>query len=98
MLLIVSFAVFIPVKYDEKVFLSGVKKDHVFEIKNGVLYKDGKEIKSLKSVKIYRYKRFLYIETSRTAFTVENADFVSGDRESFLEWARAFRIKVILGY
>ena len=98
MLLVMSFAVFFFSKYDEDVFLSGAKKDHVFEIKSNSLFKDGKEIKLIRSVKIYRYKEFLYMETARSVFLIKNTDFILGDREGFLSWARSCDIRVLAGY
>ena len=73
-------------------------KDHLFEVKNDSLFKDGKEIKLIRSVKIYRYKKFLYMETSHSMFTVNNTDFVSGDRDSFLSWAKSCDIRILRGY
>ena len=81
---VLSFAVLLFIKYDENVFLSLEKKDHVFEIKDNRLFKDGKEIKLVKSIKIYRYKNFLYVETSHSMFIIKNTDFIIGDRESLL--------------
>ena len=98
MLLLISFAVFFCSKYDERIFLSSVKKDHIFEIKNNSIFKDGSEIKLVKSIKIYRYKKFLYIETSHSMFVIKNTDFISGDRESFLNWARSRNMRVVRGY
>ena len=96
--LVVSFSVFLFVKYDEKVFLSLEKKEHTFEIKNDCLLKDGKEIKLIKSIKIYRYKNFLYMESSHSMFIVKNTDFILGDREAFLNWASSCHISIKLGY
>ena len=98
MLLAISYIVFFFSKYDDRVFLSNLKKDHIFEIKNNSLFKDGKEIKLIKSVKIYRYKKFLYMETSHSMFVIQNTDFISGDRESFLSWAKSFDIRILCGY
>ena len=95
---VLSFAVFLFIKYDENVFLSLEKKDHVFEIKDNRLSKDGKEIKLVKSIKIYRYKNFLYMETSHSMFIIKDADFIIGDRESLLKWATVSGIKVKIGY
>ena len=95
---VVSFAVFLAIKYDENVFLSLEKKDHVFEIKDNSLSKDGKEIKLVKFIKIYRYKNFLYMETSHSMFIIKDTDFIIGDRESLLKWATVSGIKVKIGY
>ncbi len=96
--LILSFVVFLDVKYAENVFLSLEKKDHIFEIKNECIFKDRKKIKLIKSIKIYCYKNFLYMETSHSMFIVKNTDFVLGDRNAFLDWAKKQTIKVLHGY
>ena len=97
-LLTISYAVFFFSKYDDRVFLSNLKKDHMFEIKNNSFLKDGKEIKLIQSVKIYRYKKFLYMETSHSMFVIQDADYISGDRESFLSWAKSCNIRIVCGY
>jgi len=98
MFLMFSFAVFLLIKYDEEVFLSGEKKDHVFEIKNNCLFKDRREVKLIQSIKIYRYKGFLYMETSHSMFTIKNTDYIEGNREEFIAWAKNKGIKVLYGY
>ena len=95
---VLSFAVLLFIKHDENVFLSLEKKDHVFEIKDNRLSKDGKEIKLVKFIKIYRYKNFLYMETSHSIFIIKDTDFIIGDRESLLKWAAVSGIKVKIGY
>ena len=98
MLLTLSYVVFFFSKYDDRVFLGNQKKDHIFEVKNNSLFKDGKEIKLIKSVKIYRYKKFLYMETSHSMFVIQNTDFISGDRDNFLIWAKSCDIRILCGY
>ena len=95
---VLSFAVLLFIKHDENVFLSLEKKDHVFKIKDNHLSKDGKEIKLVKSIKIYRYKNFLYMETSHSMFIIKDTDFIIGDREGLLKWATVSGIKVKIGY
>ena len=98
MLLTISCVVFFFSKYDDRVFLRNQKKDHIFEVKNNSLFKDGKEIELIKSVKIYRYKNFLYMETSHSMFVIQNTDFISGDRDNFLIWAKSCDIRILCGY
>ena len=98
MFLVFSLAVFLFIKYDENVFLEGTQKDHLFEIKNNCLFKDGKEMKMIQSVKIYRYKGFLYMKTSHSVFVIKDTDFLVGDRNSFLDWAKLSHIRVLRGY
>ncbi len=95
---VISYVVFFFSKYDDREFLSNKKKDHIFEIENNSFFKDGKEIKLIKSVKIYRYNKFLYMETSHSMFVIKNTDFISGDRESFLSWAKSCDIRILRGY
>ena len=98
MLLTLSYVVFFFSKYDDRVFLNNQKKEHIFEAKNNSLFKDGKEIKLMQSVKIYRYKKFLYMETSHSMFVIRNTDFISGDRDKFLIWAKSSDIRILCGY
>ena len=98
MLLTLSCVVFFFSKYDDRVFLSNQEKDHIFEVKNNSLFKDGKQIKLIKSVKMYRYKKFLYMETSHSMFVIQNTDFISGDRDNFLIWAKSCDIRILCGY
>lgn len=98
MLLVFSYVVFFFSKYDDRVFLSNQKKEHIFEVKNNTLFKDGKEIKLIQSIKIYRYKKFLYMETPHSAFVISNADYISGDRETFLIWAKSCDMRILCGY
>ena len=98
MLLTLSYVVFFFSKYDDRVFLNNQKKEHIFEAKNNSLFKDGKEIKLMQSVKIYRYKKFLYMETSHSMFVIQNTDFISGDRDNFLIWAKSCDIRILRGY
>ena len=96
--LIFSLAVFLLVKYDEKVFLSNERKEHIFEIKNNCLFKNGKEVKLIQSIKIYQYSEFLYMETSHSMFTIKNTDYIEGNRADFIAWTKAKGIKVLHGY
>ena len=98
MFLVFSLVVFLFIQYDENVFLEGNPKDHLFEIKNNCLFKDGKEIKLIQSVKIYRYKGFLYMETSHSMFVIKDTDFLIVDRNSFLDWTKLSHIRILRGY
>lgn len=96
--LILSFAVLLGIRYDERVFLTGAKKDHVFEIKDGAIYKDRKEIRLAHCIKVYRYKGFLYMETSHSMFIVRDTDYSVGSRAELISWAKNAGIKVLTGY
>ena len=97
-LLLLSFLVLLFEKYDENVFLQGEKKDHTFRIKDGLIYKDGKEIKLIRSIRIYRYRGFLYMETSHSMFVIMDTDYTVGSRDELIGWARENGIPVRLGY
>ena len=98
LLLLLSFLVLLFEKYDETVFLQGERKDHTFRIIDGFIYKDGKEIKLIRSIKIYRYKGFLYMETSHSMFIIRDTDYTEGSRSELIEWATQNGIPVRLGY
>ena len=98
LLLLLSFLVPLFEKYDENVFLQGEKKDHTFRIVDGLIYKDGKEIKLIRSIKIYRYKDFLYMETSHSMFVIMDTDYTVGSRGELIDWATEMDIPVRLGY
>ena len=97
-LLLLSFLVLLFERYDENVFLQGEKKDHTFRIKDGLIYKDGKEIKLIHSIRIYRYRGFLYMETSHSMFVIKDTDYTVGSRKELIDWARENGIPVRLGY
>lgn len=97
-LLLLSFLVLLFEKYDENVFLQGERKDHTFRIEDGLIYKDGKEIKLIRSIRIYRYRGFLYMETSHSMFVIMDTDYTVGSRDELIGWARENGIPVRLGY
>ena len=97
-LLILSFLVLLFEKYDENVFLKGERKDHTFRIEDGLIYKDGKELRLIRSIRIYRYRGFLYMETSHSMFVIKDTDYTVGSREELIGWARENGIPVRLGY
>lgn len=97
-LLLLSFLVLLFEKYDENVFLQGERKDHTFRIEDGLIYKDGKEIKLIRSIRFYRYRGFLYMETSHSMFVIMDTDYTVGSRDELIGWARENGIPVCLGY
>lgn len=97
-LLLLSFLVLLFERYDENVFLQGERKDHTFRIEDGLIYKDGKEIKLIRSIRIYRYRGFLYMETSHSMFVIRDTDYTVGSRDELIGWARENGIPVRLGY
>ncbi len=97
-LLLLSLLVLLFERYDENVFLQGERKDHTFRIKDGLIYKDGKEIKLIRSIRIYRFRGFLYMETSHSMFVIMDTDYKVGSRDELIGWARENGIPVRLGY
>lgn len=93
-----SFLIFIFVKYDDNVFLSQSKKEHVFKIIDDHIYKDSNQIKLIKSIKVYKYRKFLFLETSHSYFVINNYDYKTGDREMLIEWIKKNNIKCFIGY
>ena len=63
-----------------------------------MIYKDGREIKLIRSIRIYRYKGFLYMETSHAMFVIRDTDYTQGSRSELIEWAKENGIPVRLGY
>lgn len=98
MFLILSFAVLLEIKSAETKFLAGQKKDHIFEVINDCIYKDNREIKLKRSIKIYQYRRFWYMETSHSMFIIKDSDYIVGSRDELIAWARANEIRVLYGY
>lgn len=96
--LILSYVIFLFVNTDDKIFLQGQKKSHNFFIKDNIIYKDNKEIKLINSIKIYRYKHFLFMNTSHSMFIIKNGDYNVGDREKFIAWAKNNKIKCKKGF
>lgn len=97
-LLLLSFLVLLFWKYDENTFLEGAKKNHTFRIRDGVIFKDGKELRLIRSIRIYRYRGFLYMETSHSMFVIRDTDYTEGSRDELIGWARENGIPVRLGY
>lgn len=98
LLLLLSFLVLLFERYDENVFLQGERKDHTFRIEDGLIYKDCKEIKLIRSIRIYRYRGFLYMETSHSMFVIMDTDYTVGSRDELIGWAKENGIPVRLGY
>ena len=59
---------------------------------------DGKEIKLIRSIRIYRYKCYLYMVTSHSMFVIRDIDYTEGSRSELIEWATQNGIPVRLGY
>ena len=95
---VLSFIVFLFVKYDDRVFLSKCKKEHDFKIVENIIFKSNKEIKLMKNIRVYKYRKFLFMITSHSYYVISNKDYEDGNRELFLGWLKKNHIKCIKGY
>ena len=78
------------VNCSSKKFLEGEKVKHTFCLDSGTFYKDGKEMKNVSDIRLYKFKKFLFIETKKSYYRIANEDYTSGSREEFLS-----RIKIL---
>ena len=83
--LFLSITTFFFVKYDDQVFLSGLKLKHLFKVENAKIYKDGKEIKPVSKIKLYQRKDYLFMETSHSYFRIPDDEYVAGSRAELLQ-------------
>lgn len=83
-LIIMEIINFCLINYNTKVFLQGLKIKHKFKLENSILYKDGKEIKNIDYIKIYKFKNRLFLELKKSYYRIENNDYLMGSREEFL--------------
>lgn len=86
---IVMITQYIVNRYSKN-FLEGKKVKHTFCLENGIFYKDGKEIKNVSDIRLYKFRNFLFIETKKSYYRIANEDYTSGSREEFLS-----RIKIL---
>lgn len=82
---VLAIANFLFVKYNDEVFLKGVKTKHRFQVENGKIYKDGKEIKRVDKIKVYPYKNSLFMETSHSFFRIPDGEYQVGSRQELLQ-------------
>lgn len=85
MFLIVSYVVLLFEKYDEDVFLQGQKKKHLFSLENGKFFKNGKEMKQIKRMSLYKYRNeMLLVFNGNHFYLIPNDAYMVGSRETFL--------------
>lgn len=85
-LFLLFFALTFPMaKYDDRIFLKGLKTKHLFQLSNAKLYKDGKEVKQVEKIKLYRRKKYLFLVTGRSYFRIPNDAYTVGSREELLQ-------------
>ena len=70
-------------KYNDKTFLKDSKKKHSYRIENGNFFKNDKGI-NINNLKIYKFKKYIFIEFWKSYCRVLNEDFVGITREEFL--------------
>ena len=88
LLFIIVFQYVINSNY--KNYLKGSKTKHIFCLEDGTLYKDKKEIKSISDIRLYKFRRFLFLELKQSYYRIMNEDFISGSREEFLSQLRFY--------
>ena len=72
----------------DKTFLKNTKTKHKICLEDGQLYKDGKRIKNIDDIKLYKFKSFLFLELKYSYYRIDNNDYLSGSREEFLSNVR----------
>lgn len=75
-------------KYNDRVFLDGVKKKHSFIVDNGNLVRDGKMIKK-DGIRVYTFKKSVFLITKKSYYRIPNEDFIGISREEFLDFIKS---------
>lgn len=73
-----------------KNFLEGQKVKHKFCLEDGTLYKDGKEIKRISDIRMYKFRKFIFLELKQSYYRIMNEDYLTGSREEFLSLIRFY--------
>lgn len=84
-LFFIFLCIFTFVKYDNEVFLKGTRKKHLFKVENQKIYKDGKEIKQVGKIRLYKCKNYLCMKTSGSFFRIPDEEYVLGSRTELLQ-------------
>ncbi len=88
LIFIIIFQYIININYKE--FLKGTKVRHKFVFENSSLYKDGKKIKNIENIRLYKLKKYLFLELDKSYYRISNNDFLIGSREEFLNQLRFY--------
>lgn len=80
-----SLLTFFFVEYDNKVFLKGLRKKHLFKVEKLKIYQDGKEIKRVDKIRLYERKNYLFLETARSFFRIPDDEYLTGSRTELLQ-------------
>ena len=83
--LFLSILTFFFVKYDNEVFLKGLRKKHLFKVENVKIYKDGKEIKRINKIRLYKHKNYLLMKTADSFFRIPDDEYLMGSRTELLQ-------------
>ena len=94
---LVSLSVFIFYRNDDKVFSLLTKVDYDLKIIDNRLFVNDEEISLTRDIKLYRYRRFLFLITFDSFFVIDNNNYKIGNRELFLEWIKNNKIKCVRG-
>ena len=73
------------IKYNNEVFLKGLKKKHLFKVEHAKIYKDGKEIKQVYKIKLYKYKNYLFMEMAKSFYRIPDDEYIAGSRTELLQ-------------
>ncbi len=71
-----------------KTFLKDTKTKHNFVLENGVLYKNGIEIKSKDNIRLYKFKNFIFLELKKSYYRIMNDEYLNGSREELMSHVR----------
>lgn len=77
---------FLLIGYNDKVYLKGLKTKHVFQIRKGLLFKDGVQIKNTKAIRIYKFRKSLMIVLKKSYYRIPNESFDKISRDDFLHY------------
>lgn len=61
-----------------KNFLKDKRIKHKIVLEDGILYKDEKEIKSIANIRLYKFKKILFLELKNSYYRIMNKDFIQG--------------------
>jgi len=53
--------IFMIMQYTINFKKKDINQKHIFCLKDGMLYKDGKEMKYISNIKLYKFKKYLFI-------------------------------------
>ncbi len=78
--------IFMIMQYTINFKKKDINQKHIFCLKDGMLYKDGKEMKYISNIKLYKFKKYLFIEWEKIFYRIKNEDYIMGSRDEFLSY------------